>query len=461
MSFGQARKIADAVLYEGYVLYPYRASAAKNQLRWQFGVVVPRGYSELGGEPWVTQTECLIEPVGKAALAVRLRFLQLQSRIIEQLVDRSNELFTPVEHLDLNGQSLVTWDQGLERELDLPVLDLAEIIAAERVVPFEIDRGREVEFIRDAAGQIHGRIIRERWPIAGAVRVAGEAMGSVVKVRIMVENLSPWSGGDPVERAVALRHSLIGAHTLLGISDGLFVSLLDPPEWARAAAASCVNRHTWPVLVGAPEERYAMLSSPIILYDYPQIAPESQGDMCDGTEIDEILTLRTMTLTEDEKREARGTDQRAAAIIERADTMPGEILERLHGAVRYLRKSTSHTQDEQAQKPWWNPEMDTSVSPSTDSVQINGVAVAKGSHVRLRPGQRRADAQDIFLDQKIALVEAVFADVEDKQYLAVTLIDDPAADLNRWHGRYLYFYPDEVEPLEANAKVGIAQERNG
>ena len=206
------------ILYEGYVLYPYRASAAKNQLRWQFGVVVPRGYSELGGEPWVTQTECLIEPVGKATLAVRLRFLQLQSRIIEQLVDRSNELFTPVEHLELNGQSLVTWDEGLERELDLPVLDLAEIIAAERVVPFEIDRGREVEFIRDAAGHIHGRIIRERWPIAGAVRVAGEAMGSVVKVRIIVENLSPWSGGDAVERAVALRHSLIGAHTLLSIS---------------------------------------------------------------------------------------------------------------------------------------------------------------------------------------------------------------------------------------------------
>lgn len=145
MSFAQARAIADAVLYEGYVLYPYRASAAKNQLRWQFGVVVPRGYSELGGEPWLTQTECLIEPVRKAALAVRLRFLQLQSRIIEQLVDRSNELFTPVEHLELNGQSLVTWDEGLERELDLPVLDLAEIIAAERVVPFEIDIGRAVE----------------------------------------------------------------------------------------------------------------------------------------------------------------------------------------------------------------------------------------------------------------------------------------------------------------------------
>lgn len=101
--------------------------------------------------------------------------------------------------------------------------------------------------------------------------------------------------------------------------------------------------------------------------------------MCDGTEIDEILTLRTMTLTEDEKRAARGTDHRAAAIIERADTMPGDILERLHGAVRYLRKSTNDHQGEREEKPWWNPEMDTSVAPATDSVRINGVAVPKAA----------------------------------------------------------------------------------
>lgn len=252
MSFEQARKIADAVLYEGYVLYPYRASAAKNRLRWQFGIVVPRGYSERGGEPSVMQPECLIEPVAKAALVVRLRFLQLQSRIVERLVDSSSDRFTPVENLEIDGQSLVTWDEGIERELDQPVWDLGEIIAAERMVPFAIDGGREVEFVRDGAGEIHGRIVRERWPITGAVRVAGEAMGSVVKVRITVENLSPCSGCEPLERALALRRSLIGAHTLLSISNGLFVSLLESPEWARAAAASWVNRHTWPVLVARP-----------------------------------------------------------------------------------------------------------------------------------------------------------------------------------------------------------------
>ena len=122
--------------------------------------------------------------------------------------------------------------------------------------------------------------------------------------------------GDAV-RAVALRRSLVAAHSLIGIDQGVFLSLLDPPEWAKPAAEACRNLHTWPVLIGEEGRRDAMLSSPIILYDHPTIAPESPGDLFDATEIDEILTLRTMALTEAEKREARATDERAAAIAER------------------------------------------------------------------------------------------------------------------------------------------------
>ena len=85
--------------------------------------------------------------------------------------------------------------------------------------------------------------------------------------------------------------------------------------------------------------------------------------------------------------------------------------------------------------------------PETDSVEVSGVALAKGSRVRLRPKLQRADAQDMFLDGRVARVEAVFVDVENNNYLAVTLEDDPAADLYQSHGRFLYFQPDEVEPL--------------
>ena len=194
-----------------------------------------------------------------------------------------------------------------------------------------------------------------------------------------------------------------------------------------------------------------MLSSPIILYDQPEIASESPGDLYDALEIDEILSLRTMTLTDEEKQEARATDPRAAAIIDRVDTMSPEMLERLHGTIRSLREVVPGRDEERAEVPWWSPGADASIDPEKDSVDIRGAKVAKGSRVRLCPGARRADAQDMFLAGRMAVVEGVFLDVEDKHYLAVTLEDDPAAELHQWHGRFLYFAPDEVEPIEARA----------
>jgi hydrogenase maturation protease len=123
----------------------------------------------------------------------------------------------------------------------------------------------------------------------------------------------------------------------LSVREGEFVSLLDPPEALREAAAGCRNVGTYPVLVGDEGERGVMLSSPIILYDYPQIAPESAGELFDGTEIDEILTLRIMTLTDEEKHEMRGADERARRILERTEQLPAEQLMKMHGAMRSLR----------------------------------------------------------------------------------------------------------------------------
>jgi len=83
-----AEQIADAVLYEGYVLYPYRASAAKNRLRWQVGLVTPREYAEAtGADPWFMQTECLVESERGATLTVRVRCLHVQERVIEKTLD--------------------------------------------------------------------------------------------------------------------------------------------------------------------------------------------------------------------------------------------------------------------------------------------------------------------------------------------------------------------------------------
>jgi len=434
MSFERARKIADAVLYEGYILYPYRPSAPKNQVRWQFGVLAPRAWCESGGceNAW-SQTECLVEAAGAGRLSGKMRFLQLQRRTVEEATGASG--FRPVASLEAAGRLWTTWDEGLEREVEF-----AADLDGERTVRFELAGGREVEAISGPDGP--GRVVRERWPLSGAIELAAERLDDrLVKVRIRLENVTRWEAPD-APRDEALRGSFAGAHLMLAVESGQFVSLLDPPEWAAPAAKACQNVRTWPVLVGPSPQRDVLLSSPIILYDYPEVAKESPGDLYDATEIDEILTLRTLTLTDEEKREARATDARAAAILDRVEQMPPEMLDRLHGAVRSLRQASPESGDG---APWWDPGADASVSPETDSVEIQGVAVAKGSVVRLHPG-RHADAQDMFLEGRLAVVQAVYLDVEDKRYLAVTPQDDPAADLHEWYGRYLYFSPEEVEP---------------
>ena len=222
--------------------------------------------------------------------------------------------------------------------------------------------------------------------------------------------------------------------------------MTDPPEWAAPAVAGCRNVGTWPVLVGSQQ---LVLSAPIILQDHPSIAPESPGDLYDATEIDEILTLRTLTLTDAERAEVRLTDPRAAAVLDQVDGLPPEHLERLHGALRYLEGANTPPAAPPVGPPsWWDELVDASVSPEDDSVVVDGVRVARGSRVLLRPGRRRSDAQDSFLAGRTATVEVVLHDVDGQEHLGVTPDgDEELAELTRWHGRYLYFAPDEVEPL--------------
>jgi hypothetical protein len=245
-----------------------------------------------------------------------------------------------------------------------------------------------------------------------------------------VENLTPCAAD--LARDGALARALLGAHLLLAVRGGAFVSLLDPPASARAAAAACASVRTYPVLAGPPGGRDLVLSAPIILYDHPQIAPESPGDLFDATEIDEILTLRTRLLLDDEKREIRATDARAAALLDRVDGMPPEQLGRLHGAVRGLSLADDGP-------------------PPPRALRIGSAVVGPGARVRILRSLRRTDAQDMFLAGLPATVERIEQDVDGRDCLAVTVDGDPAAELLRWHGRYHYFYPDEVEPLDPGA----------
>ncbi|WP_173261787.1 hypothetical protein [Streptomyces pacificus] len=457
-----ARQVADAVLFEGYVLYPYRASAAKNRLRWQFGVLVPPAWSARGGEHSFQQTECLMEPRPGANLAVEVRFLHARRRTVQRVLPDGG--FETVPGLHLDDRILVPWDEGVEErvELTVPVAGLAGEGVA---VPFTRPARRETEPVLDGEGRTAGRLLRRRGEISGVVRLsAAELDGPYRTTRLtaVVENTCDWVPGPGGDRDAALAHSLLASHLLLCLDRGAFLSMTGPPEWAKGAVAACRNLRTWPVLAGEPGRTDLVLSSPIILEDHPAIAPESPGALYDATEIDEILALRTAALTDEEKREARGTDERAAAVVELADTMPAEVLERLHGAVRSLREATGPAPQEdplapfapcdhgtaRPDTPWWDPGGDTGVDPEHDRVVVDGAALGAGSRVVLRPGLRRSDAQDLFLHGRTALVEAVLHDVDGGVHLAVTVEGDPGADIRREQGRFLYFQPDEVEPLE-------------
>ena len=434
MNFAAARGVADAVMYEGYILYPYRASAAKNQSRWQFGVVMSPGYTAVDpSERSFAQTECVLEHGAQPTVAAVIRFLQVQRRT----------------------RAGSCWDEAVEHEVAIRV-DATELHGDGHVTEFAVPGGEERA----------GDVVRVRRPLAGTVSLLATPLPGpwgAARLRVRVDNRST-PGAVPRTRDEALPSALVAAHMIIGVEGGAFISMTDPPEWASAGVQACENVGCWPVLAGPDGGREVMLSTPIILYDHPELAPESPGELYDGTEIDEILSLRTLALSDAEKEEARATDPRAAALIDRVEALGADDFSRLHGTIRSPRAvpgssgsggvghgpaaGPGRPAGYEPAVPWWDPAADASVSPDTDAITVAGRRIARGSVVTLRPGVRRSDAQDMFLDGRPARVEAVLLDVDDTAYLAVSLTDDPDQDLRVAHGRFLYFSPDEVEPCE-------------
>ncbi|MDP9240335.1 MAG: hypothetical protein M3O55_06800 [Actinomycetota bacterium] len=513
MNLTGARSIADTVLYEGYLLYPYRSTSGKNSVRWQYGIVGPAGGVEAGvGEEPTLQVHCLVETANlDARVDVHLRFLQIQSRGVEALVESTAEgrpdEFTPVADLQVGDTNWVSWDEAVAQEIEIPDVPLAELSAG-HAVEVAVEGEELIELLTNEAGQTVGRVVRKRLPLAGRLELSTQASESSRPLAVLTARLDNTSDFVPARegtvgvsaRDVAVRQSFVGTHLLLAVRGSAFVSLIDPPDWAAPTVATITNRRCWPVLIGDSGDTDLVLASPIILYDYPELAPESPGALYDSTEIDEILTLRIMTLTDEEKAEARATDPRAAAIIDRSDLMPPEVFEKLHGALRSFggpaepSEPTEHSAAIQpfdpfgtggmpsdpdfptlttpaaeagadatadaGRVPWWGEEMDAGVMPDKDSVRIGQVDVAKGSRVRLRPN-RRADAQDLFIADRTAIVTKVYSDVDGNTHVAVVLEDDEMSEIHDWYGRYYYFAPDELEPLNPRSSAGHPDQQGG
>jgi hypothetical protein len=326
----EVRRIADAVLYEGYILWPYRRSAIKNRQRWTFGGVHPESHAaaRAGDDPSSLRAQCLLEAGPDAAVDVTLRFLQVVERQV--LADGPGGLH-PVDELEVGDQRHLTWEEAVEREIGRPGLRVADLslpCRAEIRTPAASRR----EPLADGDGRVVGALERSWRRLEGALEIAAEPVGDgVVRLAIRVSNTSPYAGRA---REEALRQTFCSSHLVLRATGGRFVSMTDPPGELAEAAAACENVGTWPVLVGPDGDRSTMLCSPIILPDHPQVAPESPGDLFDATEIDQLLVLNILSLTDEEKREMRDSDPRAREILERTESLSEEELMRLHGTIR-------------------------------------------------------------------------------------------------------------------------------
>jgi len=424
MNLDGIRPVVEAVLYEGYILYPYRPTSAKNRQRWTFGGIYPKTYSDAtgGAEPWQMQTQCLIEGGSDCRLEVRVRFLQPITREVAALdpplstwPESGSPPLRRVPSLQVNDTRYLSWQEAVEREALILNCRLGDLLQRQHSVPFQFGGRREVKPIEAQDGPIRGALIFTQADINGAIDLGAEKTGEGVhRLTVRIRNLTAMDCANKVDREQASLYSFASTHTLLGVSGGAFVSLMDPPERLHAAAAGCENQGTYPVLIGEPGKRDTLLSSPIILYDYPQVAPESPGDLFDAAEIDEILSLRILAMTDAEKREMVANDPRAAALLARTEALDSDDFMRLHGVMRNARA----------------PELKV------------------GDQVRLRP-RKGGDIMDVVLAGMTASIESIERDFEDRIHVAVTIDDDPGREwgLQRMPGHRFFFSPEEIEVL--------------
>jgi hypothetical protein len=449
--------IVKAALYEGYILYPYRPSNVKNQQRWTFGSVYPRSYAaQYGDRPSSMQTECLVVGDSETEIQMHVRFLHLVKREVGELAEPVMEVptaqeptVTKVASLKVGEKVFYAWEEAIERDVSISHLTMDRLTDRVVLIPFSFAGHRTLEALRGPNGLVSGVLIRSSATVEGEVTVAAAKVAArLFRLTVRIVNVTNLSTADSVRHSDGQLRAFASTHTILSVRGGAFVSLLDPPDQLREAAAACSNQGTWPVLVGEEGTAGSMLSSPIILYDYPKVAPESPGDLFDGTEIDEILTLRILALTGEEKRDMAAIDDRARALLERTESLTAGEIARLHGAWRHPHFGAGPT----AQNFGSKSPPDTQPKPS--SLHVGGRVLKIGDRVRLIP-KRRADIMDIILKAEVAVIEAFECDLDDQIHVAVLIEADPGREfgLDRVPGHRFFFSPDEIEPIGEDSQA--------
>ncbi|MGH6822688.1 MAG: hypothetical protein ACRECP_06865 [Methylocella sp.] len=451
MNLAPVEAIVKAVLYEGYILYPYRSSNVKNRQRWTFGGVYPRDYARQEENCACSiQTECLVRGGLETVVEVHLRFLHLVRREVGEFASPMTELpegpepvYSKVASLKVGEEIFQSWEEAVERDFTASSLLLKQLTGAPVKMPFAFAGQRSLKPLHGHDGRVHGLLIHTSADTRGELTIAAKNVApGVFRLTVRIENVTTVESTEPDQKTAAHWRAFASTHTILCVRGGAFISLIDPPAELKDAAAACNNQGTWPVLAGEEGTTDTILSSPIILYDYPQVAPESPGDLFDATEIDEILTLRILAMTDQEKHEMAALDDRARALLERTKALTAADMARLHGTRRELRLSA----DPQARILGAEPP--AAGKPELAFLHAGGRGLTVGDRVRLRP-KGGADIFDLVLKDEMAVIEAIERDFDDRIHVAVVLDADPGREfgLDRMPGHRFFFSPDEIEPV--------------
>lgn len=409
-----AESLAKSLLYEGYALYPYTPAATKNATPTPFGIAYPTAYANH-------------QPA--AFDYVRIEVVALPEDGAE------------IEGTALFLQAAGARHQASERRVSVGPLPLAELLEQGSELPFAFDStpdattGAEPEGAPDV--------------VSGTVRISAEAVGpGRFRIALQVQNTTPVPDAEAegMDRGEALRWALLSCHAMLGISAGSFASPLENEDELGAAVQACENVNAWPVLASPGDD--VVLGAAVLLPDHPQIAPQSNVNFFDNTEIEEALVLHVQALSEEERAAIDEQDPAVREMIERAEGTTQEEMLELHGLMKPSEGITFPEWTEPAiepEPPVRAPPPGPADTAGEDELVVGGKAFKRGGKVVLRPGTD-GDPYDRMMDGRMATVERIYLDYDGKAYFGVSIDEDPMREILRDTGRYLFFFADELDP---------------
>lgn len=318
--------ITNTVLYEGYALFPYHRNAVKNQLPIPIGVIYPQDYHSINNHsPAEMQTECILTG-SNPEIKITVRFLHLKQVHKHERGRDTKNIQPPGDKYNLQNSQPTGW-QTVERKIDFEKNKISELFESPESFKFHFEEEvREITSSGEA----------DNWSCVSAIKGTFSISASKIekaekawRIRVNITNKTPVPFAAEQARNMIFLQSFLSANTVMTTSGGKFISMQNPGQSWKQETDQCVCKNAWPILIDKDDSM--LLSSPIILYDHPEINPKSKTDLFDSLEIEEALMLHFAAMSDEEKNKIAGSDERLAAMLQKVGDLTPDSMLNLHG----------------------------------------------------------------------------------------------------------------------------------